>query len=278
MKKHVGLSVFSVIAGIAAFALRFLQNKSGFEPNTGLPIPGNLFGIALVGLLVISALIFLCLSRSLHTAVSFPGDFSTTNAGLLTLPVMGIFLMLVSGLLDAAAILMPDVIPGTNTISSLTLIFAATAILPALSLFPAIAVCRTHTLQESDKPTEDVSDAPVENRVSLAQTLLLIVPVCLVVRLVLVYRAHSINPSLEAYYVELLALILLTLTFFRLSACAVQSTPLSRFALYTGLSVVLVLAAMADPLSLSARLLYGGCALVLFGFLLLQLFRSSQRA
>lgn len=42
----------------------------------------------------------------------------------------------------------------------------------------------------------------------------------LVVRLVAAYRQDSVNPTLAAYYIELLALVFLTLAFYRLSSFA----------------------------------------------------------
>lgn len=44
-------------------------------------------------------------------------------------------------------------------------------------------------------------------------SLLLVPVVCFVIRLVLVYRVDSINPVLSDYYLELLALVFLTLGF-----------------------------------------------------------------
>jgi hypothetical protein len=95
--------------------------------------------------------------------------------------------------------------------------------------------------------------------------------VCLVARLVLVYRVDSVNPSLGAYYVEILALVFMTLAFYRLSSFAYHAAKTRRFALYTGAAVVLCMTALADSEGLSALLLYIGGALALLGFLLLWL-------
>ena len=53
MKKYNALPLAAVAGGAVAFVLRLLQNRTGFEAETGLAIPGNLFGIVLVVLLVI---------------------------------------------------------------------------------------------------------------------------------------------------------------------------------------------------------------------------------
>ena len=48
MKKEFSLPLASVLGGAAALVLRLLQLHTGFEAGTGLAIPGNPAGIALV--------------------------------------------------------------------------------------------------------------------------------------------------------------------------------------------------------------------------------------
>ena len=123
-----------------------------------------------------------------------------------------------------------------------------------------------------------VSCRPREGRKPVPAAALLSAPAALVVRLVLTYRIDSVNPALGAYYVELLALVFLTLGFYRLSAFAVQAGRTRRFALYAVPAVVLSLAALADRsiANQSAPLLYLGGALTLLGFLLLRLCRPAD--
>ena len=42
MKKPLLLPFIALVGGAAAAVLRLLQNTTGFEEGTGLPIPGNL--------------------------------------------------------------------------------------------------------------------------------------------------------------------------------------------------------------------------------------------
>ena len=274
MKKQLFLPIASVAAGVVCFVLRLLQNKTGFESSTGLPISGNIPAIALVALLVLVSTGLFWQTRTLNTTLLFPADFSVQEPALLTLPVMGILLLAASGLLDAFAIARPGMIPFAEISSSPStqLLFAVTAIAASAALYSAIAVCRIHT------PEEISSEALTKKKLSPEQVsqYLLVVPVCLVIRLVLTYRIHSVNPSLEAYYVELLALIVLTLAFFRLSSCTVQPTPSNRLTWYSCLSVVLSLTVMADSLTLSTRLLYVGSCLMLLGILVLQSLRNQD--
>ena len=281
MKKNLALPALAVFGGAASFLLRLLQNRTGFEPDTGLPIPGNLPGLALVALLVLLAAAMCVLAGKLpkeqDPGPAFPADFSTTEPKLLMLPVMGVLLMALSGLADLAqglGIALPGApglndayvlpadmevwVPGPSFSQTAMLLMGLLSLVSAAGLLLAVTSCR-----------------PREGRKPVPGAVLLIVPAALVIRLVLTYRAYSVDPALEAYYVELLALIFLTLGFYRLSAFAFQSGRTRRFSLYAVPAAVLSLAALADASAsnLSAPLLYLGGALALLGFLLLRLCR-----
>lgn len=284
MKKQLLLPLAALAGGAAALVLRLLQNQTGFEAATGLPVPGNAPGLALAVLLVLLAAVMLLLVRLLpaedEDGPFFPEDFRTVSAGLAALPIMGIFLMAVSGGLDillGTALLGPaglEEIGGadgpavywfagtTAAASGLTLtpkartLMGALTLAAAVCLFPAAACCRRR---------------PGAQPRTANPAFLLVPPVCLVARLVLAYRVDSVNPALQAYYVEILALVFMTLAFYRLSSFAYHAAKSRRFALYAGAAVALCVAALADGEGVSALLLYAGGALTLLGFLLLWL-------
>lgn len=94
MKKYVLWPLLAAIGGVGAFLLRLLQRSTGFEVDTGLPIPGNLYAILLVAWFVV-------LAGSLPAGgpapsacgprgpTLFPTGFSVASPGLLTPAVMG---------------------------------------------------------------------------------------------------------------------------------------------------------------------------------------------
>lgn len=275
MKKTVLLPVIAVAGGAVAFVLRLLQNRTGFEVSTGLPVPGNFAGLALVACFAVLAAALLLLVRKLPKDAAngpvFPADFTTENTALLFLPVAGILLIALSGLADLyEGLTMGNLLAQMKAAadpyglaveastagfsSRAQMILGVLALLSAAALLPAAISCRK---KEDAKP--------------FSGNLLLAPPVALVVRLVLTYRLDSVNPALEAYYVELLALVFLTLAFYRLSSFAFNAGRTSRFALYVGLAVVFSLATLADggP-HLSSLLLYAGGAVTVLGFLMLR--------
>ena len=278
MEKQGLLPLLAVLGGAAALLLRVWQNATGFEPDTGLPIPGAPAGTVLtVFLLVMAVLLFLLVRRlpkETENAPLLPRDFATEDSRLLALPVAGVLLIALSGLADlyeglglgnllaqflsaadpeaAMAVLTADGFSPTTQ-----KLLGVLSLLSAAALFPVITACR-----KRGGETAPFQGAP----------LLLIPPVALVVRLVLAYRLDSVNPVLQAYYVELLALVFLTLGFYRLSSYAFQAGRTRLFAFYACASVVLCCASLPDCAPhLSSLLLNLGGALILLGFLLLRL-------
>ena len=51
MDKRYALPLTAALGGAAACVLRLLQNHTGYEADTGLPIPGNFAALALAVLL-----------------------------------------------------------------------------------------------------------------------------------------------------------------------------------------------------------------------------------
>lgn len=283
MKKPLLLPFIALVGGAAAAVLRLLQNTTSFEEGTGLPIPGNLPATALVILLVLLAAVLILLVRRLpqKAAPAFPADFTARDPRLLFVPMAGLFLMGISGVLDLVAGLgltetliqsavsaadpsgMTSVVAISSSdgySSQAHLILGVLDLLAAAGLFFAVRACGTKHRH---------------SRLRFNGTWLLAPVLAMAVRLVLAYRVDSVNPALEAYYVELLALVFLNLAFYRFSSFSFDAGRTRRFALYACCAVVLCLAAFCDSSSLSARLLEIGAGLCVLGFLLLHLTAAS---
>lgn len=259
MKQPLMIPALAVGGGGAALALRLAQNRTGFEEATGLAVRGNVPAMALTALCVVLAATFFFLGRHLPKGeVSFPSSFSTKESTLLTLPVMGCFLMMLSGTADLAAGLG---IMGSAVFSErFHLVLGVLAVLSALCLLLCASACRSGKWQTAE---------------TFNGALLLPVVVTLVLRLVVTYRVCSIDPTTAAYVVEILALLFLSMGFFRLSAFAFGEGKSSSLVFYAAMAVVFSLASIADfgthIFALSSIALYVGGAAALLGFLLLHL-------
>ena len=269
MKKQILPSLISLAGGAIALILRLLQNKTGFEPATGLPVAGNPYALFLPIFLVVIAVALAMAARPFRACQIpvFPQDFSAKNSSLLAIPVAGVLLTGISGMIPALANISPDAAVSAGSQASVSqLIFAATALIPALALLSAFSACKYQGARSSMRISQKFD----------AATLLLIPPVALVIRLVLVYRLCSIDPVLNRYYLQLLALIFMTLAYFFFAAFAVCSGKPFRFVLCACLAVMLSVAVLADCGEYPELLFYGGNAMILLGALLLLPCRSKS--
>ena len=276
MNQRYALPLTAALGGAAACVLRLLQNHTGYEAGSGLPIPGNPAALALAVLLAGLAAALALMARLLPAEEDpgpvLPRDFSTENAGLLAIPMCGVFLLALSGLSDLAeslAVLPEGLVSSRHAIYGILragglgfspqgqMLLGALTLAAAVSLFPVLAGCRRREGGPRHKAPAAITLLPVA---------------ALVVRLVLTYRIDSVNPSLTMYYVELLALVFMTLGFYRLSSFAFQAGRTRRFGFYAAGALVLCAASLADGSAyLSSLLLYAGGALSLTGFLLLRI-------
>ena len=224
MKPSLRFPLLALAGGLVCFFLRLWQLRTGFEPDTDLAIPGALAGQLLLAALAVLILVTVLSVRSLSAAPSgalfaaglqvSKGHLAVLLAGLLLLGVSGILHLMSSALFLEDWIASP--LEGFLILASV------------FSFLPVVRVCQKGG--------------------SLSSSLLLTPAVCSVVELVLAYRTSSVNPVLQSYYVDLLALAALTLAYYRLSAFAFRCGQLRRFTLYAVLSVVLCLASTADTL------------------------------
>ena len=112
------MPVFPALAlggGCTAFILRLLQWRTGFEPDTGLPVPGTPFGVltaALVLLAMVACILLRKSCRRKRAYASLPGGL-LHRRGRPSDPGGGRrILMAVSGLADLAAGMGVQALPG----------------------------------------------------------------------------------------------------------------------------------------------------------------------
>lgn len=258
MKHTTAMAVLAAAGGAAAFFLRLAQAHTGFTPETGLSVPGNLFGRLLWVLLALLGAALFLLVRRLPDHRPDPRPFQDVFSaqGAAPLLLAGVFLLALSGAADVRAALSASVrfLGGEAPPVGVLLACGGLTVLSALCLLPAVFSAATgrHSRRRRAAPS----------------VLLLPAPVALVFHLVLDYRARAANPALESYAPELLALGFAALAFFRLSSFAFEDGSARAFSFFAGESVILCAAALAGNRSLAQYALLGGCALFFLGFLL----------
>lgn len=257
MKNTTALTALSAAGGAAAFALRLIQERIGFSPDTGLPIPGNLPARLMTVLLLFwGAALFLLVRRlpSRHPDPRLFQDVFSVQAAITPL-VCGIALLALSGAAEVRSVLSGSLssAPRGTLPSAAVLISGALTALSALCLLPAVLSA------SAGRRSRGRRAAP--------PALLLLAPTALVFRLVLDYRARSANPALGAYALELLALGFAALAFFHLASFSFGDGSARVFSFLAGGTVVLCAAALADGLDFAQNTMFGGCVLIFSGFL-----------
>lgn len=269
MKKYSPLPAAALAGGVLCFLLRLAQNRTGFEPDTGLPVAGNAFAIALPAALAVTAAVILALAFRLpsekeDTKLPFTGYFMANGSLLLTLLVSALFLWVLSGAMEVFSSLGRSSGGSAGILSSsgiflfpqLSLLMGLLSIVSAVSLFPLVTACKR---REESVPA------------GFNGNLLLVPVACLVIRLVLAYREDSVNPALGAYYVEILSLTFLILSLYRASSFAFHCGRTRRFAVYTACALTLCITALSDCRAVSDALFDLGGALLTLSLLLMRL-------
>lgn len=269
VRQNVGITLpfAAALCGGAAFFLRLMELRTGFEVSTGLPIPGNAATVTLwtfcgIACAVLGILAALCLPGQGGNSPAFP--FFTDSEFLLTPVVAGGLLLALAGGADLVegmsqgsllarirgASLVNAAILRSSGLGVRVQIFSGLMILAAaFALLLSAAACRGSSGRGAA---------------------LMLIPAALTVRLVIIYRMDSVNPVLEDYAVELVALVLLTLGFYHLSSFAFAEGSLRVFTFFTCAAEVFCIGAMAEEgRYLSVPLIYLGASLALVGFLLL---------
>lgn len=258
MKNHIILPVLSIAGGVIAFILRFAQNQTGFSPDSFLPIPGNLPARLLLLVLAGFVLGLFFLTRKYPPQSTDPLSFRETFSvqGEIAPLVAGLILLTLSGALELWFVRNSLPLPSAGTPP----FYRGAVLLGVLTLFSSICLLPC-VLTASVGKRSSFHHAP--------RAELLLMPVlALVVRLVLVYRIRSVNPSLEAYAVELLALVCAIWSFLSLSAFGFHDGSPRTFPFWSACTVILCLATLADKHDLSDIAFYSGCVLIQLGFLL----------
>lgn len=228
------------LQGLLLLALRFWQDRAGFDPDTGLAVP-SLPGKLMVGCLVLFAAVELVRAVRLPCKSGAPGAFAPPDKSLMA-AVAGCLLLAGGGGLMAAT--------AVTARGWLALAAGIAAVLTAAGLLVLIKKARGG---------DALSVMPVLPAMLFAVLLVLAV-----------YRPRDCDPLLARIYLPVLAAAMVAYAFYHLAGFLRGDSGARTFVPTADLAVMLSLAAIADGDSLALRLVYGGCALVLTVFLVLR--------
>ena len=230
------------VQGLLLFALRLAQNRTGFDPETGLSLP-SMPGTVLAIALVVCAVAELALSfRQSGERADFASQFTPPGREMPVL-VAGCFLLAVGGVL-----LLLGALPQRG-------IAAMTAGLLAVAAGAGLLLLLRQVRANGD-----------------ASVFYALPAMFFAVFLVLaIYLPEESNPVLARFYVPVLAAALVAYAFSQLAGFLCRESTPRAFVRTADLAGLLGLTALADALDRPGRLLlFGGCALLLTVFLLLR--------
>ncbi|MCI9605954.1 MAG: hypothetical protein HFF03_04645 [Oscillospiraceae bacterium] len=253
MRKGTFFSALAFIGGAVGFGLRRWQLAAGFEPETGLPVPGAASAWLLVGWSVLLGAVILLLCR--QEKERMPWDRAFAGAGdkplFLTAIVLSAFLLLVS----AGAELMTLLGQGETAFAN-----DAVGVQVALTVLPPlrIALCFggflcTLLWLRALKRGED------KGKESLA---LLELCFFFCVWLVSDYQARAVDPVVFDYVYEIFAIVFGLLGIYQITGYSFQEGKPRRSVFFCLMGAYFALVTLADRHSLTETLRYG--FLVLF--------------
>lgn len=228
-------------AGAVLFCLRLVQNRTGFDPETGLALP-SAAGTALAAALVLLAVLELILvRRQSRERVSFTSHFSLPGRRSLTVLAVGCMLLAAGGCLLA--------LDGFTSGGVAAIVTGLLALASAGGLL---------VLTKRFRAGEVPGVAPVLPAMFFGVFLVLTV-----------YLPAANDPVLPRYYLQILAAAIAAYAFSQLAGFLRRESRPRTFTVLADLAVMLCLAAMADG-GRAVVLLFGGCAALLTVFRLLQ--------
>lgn len=227
--------------GLVLLVLRLVQNLTGFDPDTGLSLP-SLPGVILVALLAVAALYEILRSFRLDkTRAGFSQRFAPPEKEVPFLAV-GCFLLIAGGGLT--------VISGDGGTAGVAAI--ATGVMAVVSGGAVLFLGRAM------RAGGTVSVTPLLPAMFFGVFLVLTV-----------YLPAADDPVLARYYLPVLASAMVAYAFSLLAGFLRGESSPRSFTPVADLAVVTSVATLADG-GLSQKLLFGGCAVILSVFLLLQ--------
>lgn len=266
MKKDVLLPILALAAGAVGFALRRVQLATGFEPDTGLAIPGAPAGLALILLCVAVAAVLLFLCRgALRPFDGYDDAMVSHDPGVRAMGNAAGFLLIAAGACIAQEFLVntwPELSAqaaaartvGANPMSILLPGTLQTALAVLFCLGGAISLILL---------TRN-SYYGLGRGVRSPATLLPGFGACY--WLVLTYRSVSNYPVLQSYVYQLLAVLCVVLALYQYATLAFLKDARPQRALFFSLlAVYFSLVALADAPELWTALLYLSCLLWLTG-------------
>ena len=266
MRKDIVIPLVPLLAGVAGFVLRRRELATGFEPDTGLAVPGCPAALALAALTAAVALALIVLARGrLRPFRGYDDAMLTHDPGMRAMGNAAAFLVLMASAWE----LQEFVFTGWPAVSeqaaaarlsggNAAVVLLSGLGLPLVSVVMGLAAALSLLMLTRNNYWGE--------RRGERSAFLLLPAFGSCLWLILTYRDMSSDPVVAGYACHLLALVAVTLALYYTVALSFGKHPRPRAALYFSLlAVYLCLTALADGLELTQTLLLLSAVLWLTG-------------
>lgn len=238
MRKNILPPILTVLWGAVGFALRKWQLTAGFEPDTGLPIPGAPAATALVVWSALLVLVLVLLCRDMGPARTWKRALDAQgNSLFLTAVVLGAFLLLVSAGAEAVT-LSATYRTSLATLSEGETIGWTAAVMPPLRIllcaagFPCALIWGQQLARKSPKRRES----------------LLLLELCFLfcVWLISDYQVRAADPVTQNYMYAIFGIVCGLLGLYYISGWSFQTGKFRRTVVFCLLGAYFSLVTLAD--------------------------------
>lgn len=241
-KIAIGLSLFSLIAGVFGFFIRKRELETVFDPGTGLAQSYAPISLALIALSAVVGLVLIAVLLSIGKVQA--GDSYTKAFGSRgPFPFFISFLICIV-MLAGSAMYLYDMFR-TASIPVPELVFVVLAVFSAFSIL---------TLSHSVYKGKSGSEVPLCSIVPIA---------FLCFWLILAYRSRAADPVILDYVYEMLALVLSILGFFYSAGFAYRRLKPRRLIFFSNAAVYMCIVTLADEHFLPVSVFFACIAAVL---------------
>ncbi len=253
MRKNILLPTIAILGGLAGFVLRKWQLSAGFEPDTGLAIPGAPSAIVLLiwSALIVGSFIALCWQNKERLSWDQAFD-AKRNTLYLTAAILSAFLLLLSAGMEVINLS----VVYHNSISADTWGGrVAAAALPPLRIFlcllglPCVLTWSRNLYHGLDKGKESLP----------------LLELCLLfcVWLISDYQVRAADPVILDYLYEVFAIVFSLMGLYFIAGYSFQTGKPRRTAVFCLMGVYFSLVTLADHHSAADLLRYGFAVLFL---------------
>lgn len=226
MKKHLALPAAAIVCGVVGCILRICELKTGFEPDTGLALPGAPAAWALILCSAAVFVLLLLLARRLNTA-GVPAEYGRAFAARNSMLYIVCMVLAAFALLGAGVLLVLAFLRGSSA-SPVRLILAALCILSCFCVLYT-GKCNYRT----------------ESAGKFSAALLLPAYTCCL-WLIVAYQIQAGNPVQLEYIYGLFAIIAALLSQYYVAGFSFERPKPRRAILFTLLAIYFSIVTLAD--------------------------------